>query len=110
MTQLRVADVNDESANPVFAAACSLAAECNRQGWNPLQMEGQRGWWRTVRAADGDASLIGLAVWEDPVANGWEWEIMEKDRDRHVAGGRAVTARDALDAVIDAARDTWALA
>ena len=110
MTLVSLRDHGSTATDPNVASACSLAAECSRLGWNPLVMEGQRGWWRTVRAVDASASLIGLAVWEDPVAQGWEWEIMEKEHDRHVAGGRAVTARDALDAVIDAARDTWALA
>lgn len=91
-----------------MTTTCTLASECQQQGWNPLALPGQRGWWRTVRTGS-QAPLIGLAVWEEPTAGGWEWEILEKEKDRHVAGGRASTARGALNAVIDAARETWGM-
>ncbi|UPG90521.1 hypothetical protein L2Y96_01765 [Luteibacter aegosomaticola] len=72
-----------------------LAAE-----WSPLAWDGRKAWSRRLGSAPSAVGSVVLAVWEDGTAEQWEWEMLDEAEDRHLAGGSAPTARDALDAAI----------
>ena len=65
---------------------------------------GRGAWRRSVRVDSGHS--LTIAVWPAH-HDGWEWEILDEDHDRHLAGGQSGTARAALDAVLAAAQETW---
>lgn len=79
--------------------AQQVAAAGAHGEWSPLLWAGYKGWSRQLALDPHCPRTVVLAVWDDGHEH-WEWEIFDGAEDRHLAGGKAETARDALAVVI----------